>query len=449
MAWVAYTQSMKRDIYRNLVAWKKNPRKKPLVLRGARQVGKTTLLKNFGRNEFDQIVYLNFEEDPQLKMFFAKKLDPMTILPNLRLYLNQKIDPGSTLLIFDEIQECPEALNSLKYFQEQAPEYSIAAAGSLLGVKLARAKGFPVGKVHFMDLYPLSFFEFLTSMGRENLREYLELFDVNNQIPEPIHEELLELLKQYFFIGGMPEAVANFIENKNFDQVRIIQKDILTAYSLDFVKHASPSDVMKITRIWESIPSQLAKENKKFIFAAIAETARGREYEEAIQWLTDAGLIYRSHLVSTPKIPLTSYQDPHAFKIFLIDIGLLGAMVKISPSIIIAGHALFTEFKGAFTENYVAQTLMAKEPHEVNYWASTGTAEIDFICHYDNALYPLEVKAGNSRKHKSLSVYDKKYQPSALTRTNLLNFSISKENHFFNYPLYLVSRFPELVSGNI
>lgn len=434
---------MKRDIYTKLLAWKVAKRRKPLILRGARQVGKTTVLKTFGQNEFKQVVYLNFEADPLLAQFFAGKLDPKVILESLRIYSNQPIEPDSTLVIFDEIQECPEALNSLKYFQEQASEYAIASAGSLLGVKLANSKGFPVGKVQFIDLYPLSFFEFLSALEREPLRQLLESINYEEQIPEPIHQELIGLLKRYFFVGGMPEAVASYIANQDITQVRVIQQDILDAYELDFAKHANTADVLKISAIWQSIPRQLAKENKKFIFSALAKSARAREYEVALQWLIDAGLIHPSYLIETPKLRLSAYAVRQAFKIFMLDVGLLGAMARLAPTILLEGSELFIEFKGSFTENYVAQALIAADAKKLFYWSSSNTAEIDFIVPYENHVYPLEAKAGVSTKHKSLKVYAEKYSEAVLTRTNLLN--LMRHDKFYNLPLYLISRFPEMV----
>jgi predicted AAA+ superfamily ATPase len=434
---------MERDIAIQLHEWKTSSRRKPLVLRGARQVGKTYLLKHFAKHEYASMVYLNFEADPLLSQLFAGKLDPTTLIRQISLYFNQPIDATETLLIFDEIQECPEALNSLKYFYEEAPEYHIVAAGSLLGVKLANTKGFPVGKVHFMDVYPLSFFEFLTALNRQDLRAFLESIKTSEKVPVPIHDELLDLLRRYFYLGGMPEVVADYVAHQDYQQARVIQQDILDAYLLDVAKHAKSTDVIKISDIWKKIPSQLAKENKKFIFSAISAGARGREYESALQWLTDAGLIYRSYNITKPSLPLSSYCENQAFKVFLLDVGLLGAMTGITADLLIRGHELFTEFKGSFTENFVAQTLMTQQPHNLYYWTSSGTAEVDFITSYQNEVFPLEVKAGGSTKHKSLRVYADKYAPKAITRANLLNLECAE--NFYNIPLYLVGRFPSLV----
>ncbi len=428
---------MKRNLYSSLCAWKRSSSRKPLILRGARQVGKTYLLKQFGLKEYASCLYLNFEETPELADFFSKQLTPATLLENISLHYNQRILPGETLLIFDEVQECPAALNSLKYFQEQANEYHIVAAGSLLGVKLAHTKGFPVGKVNFFDLYPLSFLEFLTAIGKQQLSEFLMSKNTFEKIPDPVHEELLILLKKYMFIGGMPEAVAEYIKTDSLLSVRPIQGAILDAYILDFAKHAPKEQLMKITQVWESVPSQLAKENKKFIFTALQKSARGREYQMAIQWLADAGLIYKSCQISAPKLPLSGYANTHFFKVFLLDIGLLAAMSNLPAKIVVEKTNLFTEFHGAFVENFVAQELVAQD-HALYYWSSEGTAEIDFIIEHELNIFPLEVKAGFNRKKKSLLVYGEKYNPSLLLRGSLMN--LEKNGKMANFPLYLIGR---------
>ena len=381
------------------------------------------------------MVYLNFEKEEKLAGYFQDTLDPKQLIKLLSIYSNVDIEPGLTLLFFDEIQECPKALNSLKYFQEEANEYHIIAAGSLLGVKLSKEKGFPVGKVNFMNLRPLSFFEFLSATNHEKLRSFLEEYSSYEPLPEPFHQKLLLLLKTYFFTGGMPEALAEYIKHEKLPVVREVQLEILNAYERDFAKHAPPQQIMNIEVVWKQVHRQLAKENKKFIFAAIRQSARGRDYEEAIQWLLDAGLIYKSYLARTPKFPLSAYADTHVFKLFLADVGLLGAQSNLSPQVTINGDDLFTEFKGALTENYVAQELMATKGKELYYWTSSGTAEIDFLLETDHEVYPLEVKAGSSTKKKSLLVYANKYHPSKLTRTSLMN--LKHDGDIYNYPLYL------------
>lgn len=431
---------MKRDIYKLLEDWKQSPRRKPLILNGARQVGKTYSLKHFGKTSYEKTVYLNFEKDEKLCQYFEDTLEPKQLIKIISIHTEEEINPKNTLLIFDEIQNCPKALNSLKYFCEEANEYHVVAAGSLLGVKTAGGKGFPVGKVNFLHLSPLTFFEFLSALGQEKIRQFLEDYNTYEPIPNSIHEKLIQLLKFYFFIGGMPEAVAEYAKTENLDVVREIQFEILSAYEKDFSKHAPPHEIMKITTVWKQVHRQLAKENKKFIFAAIRKSARGRDYEEAIQWLSDAGLIHKSYLVESPKFPLSAYADNNIFKIFLLDVGLLGAQSNLSPHVIIDGDLLFTEFKGSLTENYVAQELTATKHKEPYYWTSEGTAEIDFLLEEDHAIYPLEVKSGESQKKKSLLIYNQKYDPSKLIRTSTMN--LKHNGNIYNYPLYLISRFP-------
>lgn len=431
---------MNRDIYGNLKNWKISKNRKPLVLRGGRQVGKTYLLKMFGEQEYDNYVYLNFEEDPKLSELFAEKLSPSVILANLSAYFLKDIQPGKTLIIFDEIQECPSALNSLKYFQEQANEFHIVSAGSLLGIKLKRSKGFPVGKVDFLDLYPLSFFEFLDAIGKSKLREFLMNLKNIEPLTQPLHEELITILKKYLYVGGMPEAVKRYAETENLLEIKSVQKAILDAYELDFAKHAPKEQIMKITEIWQSIPNQLAKENKKFIFNAVRKGARGREFETAIQWLLDAGLMYKCCNISTPKLPLSGYVDKNIFKIYMLDVGLLAAMSNISPKTVVEDRGLFSEYYGAFTENYVAQSLVSNSK-KLYYWTSSGTAEIDFVIEHEMQVSPLEVKAGTSLKKKSLIVYNEKYNPHVSIRTSLMN--LKKDGKLLNIPLYLLEKMIE------
>jgi hypothetical protein len=436
---------MKRDVFQKLEEWKQSSRRKPLVLDGARQVGKTYALKHFGKTSYKNTAYLNFEKDEKLAQYFEGTLDPKQLIKTLSIHTEVDIEPRHTLLIFDEIQECPKALNSLKYFCEEANEYHVVAAGSLLGVKIAQEKGFPVGKVNFLQVYPLTFFEFLSALGHEKTRDFLENYQTCEPLQNPLHEKLLHLLKLYLFIGGMPEAVAEYAKTENLNTVREIQLEILNAYERDFAKHAPTNQIMKITTVWSQVHRQLAKENKKFIFSAIRQSARGRDYEKAIQWLDDAGLIYKSHLVTAPKFPLSAYADHDIFKIFLHDVGLLGAQSNLSPQTVIDGDVLFTEFKGALTENYVAQELIASQNRKPYYWASDGLAEVDFLIEEEHAIFPLEVKSGASHKHKSLLVYKKKYSPAQLIRATTMN--LKHDGDIYNYPLYLISRFPLGKSG--
>lgn len=428
---------MRRDIYIQLEQWKESKRRKPLIVNGARQVGKTYALKHFGNSSYKRIAYLNFEKDEKACQYFNETLDPKQLIKILSLHTSVEID-ADTLLIFDEIQECPKALNSLKYFCEEASDYHIAAASSLLGVKMT--KGFPVGKVNFLHLYPLTFFEFLVALGQSKLRQHLEEYNTYDPIALPIHEKLMQLLKLYLYMGGMPEVVAEYAKTENLNIVREIQLEILNAYENDFAKHAPAHDVMKIMTVWKQVHRQLAKENKKFIFAAIRKSARGRDYEEAIQWLTDAGLIHKSYLVPSPKFPLSTYADDNIFKIFLADVGLLGAQSHLAPQTLLEGDLLFTEFKGALTENYVIQEWIAAKNKKPYYWTSEGTAEIDLLIEEDHAIYPLEVKAGGSQKKKSLLVYNQKYAPGKLFRTTTMN--LKHDGDIYNFPLYMIARIP-------
>jgi len=387
------------------------------------------------------MVVLNFEKDEKLTQYFDDTLEPKKLVNILSIHTGVDIEPENTLIVFDEVQECPKALNSLKYFCEDAGEYHIVAAGSLLGVKIAHGEGFPVGKVNFLHLYPLSFFEFLSATNHEKLREMLEECTSFKPFPNPLHEKLIELLKYYFFVGGMPEAVAEFVKTGNLNTVREIQLEILSSYEKDFGKHAPPHHIMKITTVWKQVHRQLSKENKKFIFAAIRGSARGRDYEEAIQWLRDAGLIHKSYHAGTPKFPLSAYADTNTFKIFLSDVGLLGAQSSLSPQIILDGSELFTEFKGSLTENFIAQELIATGK-SLYYWTSHGTAEVDFLVEGDHSIFPLEVKAGTSQKKKSLIVYGTKYE-AKLSRTTLMN--LKHDGNIYNFPLYMICRFLELM----
>lgn len=433
---------MKRDIYQKLLEWKSSPRRKPLLLKGARQVGKTYILKKFGEQEYAHVAYLNFEEEPLLDDFFKQTLTPEKIIQNLSLYLKHNITPETDLIIFDEIQASNNALNSLKYFNEQANQYHIAAAGSLLGIKLSKPKSFPVGKVNFLYLYPLTFLEFLDAVNQSELRQLIETTTEFAPYPELFHRELIDLLRTYYFIGGMPEAVRYYSETNDISSVREIQKEIINSYVLDFAKHAPPQDIPKLSLIWESIPAQLGKENKKFLFSALKASARAREYENALKWLEDTGLIIRVNLLKSAKIPLTAYADNSIFKIYALDVGLLGALSRIAPDILSQGNQLFQEFKGAFVENYVAQQLTSHRETELYYWKSDGSAELDFICEFKNHIFPLEAKSGVSPHSKSLLFYDRKYNPTILSRVTLLN--LKHDGKVCNYPLYAISLFPEL-----
>ncbi len=428
---------MKRDIYRELLAWKNSARRKPLLLKGARQTGKTYILQQFGKNEYDNVHYFNFESDPILTSFFQRDLKPDRILNDLAIYSRSRIHPEKDLIIFDEIQQSNNALNSLKYFFENAGEYHIGAAGSLLGVKLSQPLSFPVGKVNFLTLHPMTFLEFLTGTGEDRYRELLENLETPSPLAIGFHQELIDLLKRYYVIGGMPEVVNYYAESGDLLGVRSIQQEILNSYALDYAKYATGSDIPKLSQVWESIPTQLARENKKFVFSAMKKSARGREYENAITWLEDAGLILRAFNISTAKKPLQGYVDRNSFKIYMLDIGLLGAMTNMSIELFAQGDKLFTEYKGAFVENYVAQQLAAMK-RSLYYWSrSSGTAELDFILETTDSILPLEVKAGINPKSKSLLSYDDRFHPPLLLRSTLLN--LKRDGKIINIPLYALN----------
>ena len=433
---------MKRYIMDKLLAWKTLSHRKPLLLYGARQVGKTHALKTFATSSYPDYVYLNFEDNPVLKKYFEASLDPKDIIYKLSIHFNKAIKPQDTLIIFDEVQECPEALNSLKYFNEQASDYHVCACGSLLGVKIGHQKGFPVGQVSFQHLYPLSFMEFLDALGEERLKDYLINLTEIEPLPEPFHCKLNELLRIYYFIGGMPEAVLTYIDSRDFNAVRKVHQDILRSYDLDFSKHAAKSLSMKVSEVWRSIPSQLAKENKKFVYSLVRSSARAREYEEAIQWLSAAGLIYKIYNISTPKVPLKAYYHMDIFKIYLLDVGLLNTIAELPIKAVLDGDKLFQEFRGSLTENYVFQALA---PHfdPQYYWTSQGSAEVDCVIQREDTILPLEIKSSVSVRSKSLKIYSEKYQPALSLRTSMLN--LKKEDNLLNIPLYFLEEINRLV----
>ena len=426
---------MYRTAMEDINKWKAKPNKKPLIIRGARQVGKTWLMKEFGKLAFDKTVYISFDYNQRMKDLFSSDLDVSRIIIGLELYSGQKIDPVNTLLIFDEIQEVPQALTSLKYFNENAPEYQIMCAGSLLGVALHRGTSFPVGKVEFLDLYPLSFTEFLIAMGNERYVELLQLGDFD--MVTTFKQTYIDMLKYYYYVGGMPEAVLHFTENKDFNEVREIQQRIMAAYEQEFSKHAPNEVVPRIRMLWGSIPTQLAKENKKFLYGLIKEGARAKEYELSMLWLTDCSLVHKVHRVTAPSIPLKAYEDFKAFKLFLLDVGLLSCMVRLNQSTLLDGNELFKEFKGALTEQYVLQQLKTIKGLETYYWTNDrGNAEIDFVIDNGSDVIPIEVKAEANLKAKSLKTYCEKFQPKLSIRTSMADYK--KEDWLLNLPLYTV-----------
>ncbi len=429
---------MKRDIVKALVAWKEAPQRKPLLLRGARQTGKTYTLKEFGREHYSQVHYFNFEKSTELDGFFRRNLDPARIVAELSIYGRKEIRPETDLVVFDEIQASPAALGSLKYFQEEAPRYQVAAAGSLLGIALSGAKSFPVGKVDFLDLYPMSFAEFLEAVGEVRYRDLLDQKLELTPLAEAFHQDLLSLLRRYYFVGGMPEAVQCHSEGKNLEEVRRIQRSIITAYMLDFAKHAPTHDVPKLALIWDSIPVHLARENRKFVFSAVHPSARARDYEDAIVWLETTGLIHRSFAVETATPPLRGQADRKCFKVYALDIGLLGALADTPPETVVRPEALSAGYTGAFAENYVAQQMAAHGGLPLHYWRSRGgKAEVDFLCEAGGSIYPLEVKAGINPKSKSLKSFADQFHPPLLARSTMLN--LKQDGRILNIPLYAIS----------
>lgn len=427
---------MDRLLLDDLRKWKEKSDRKPLILRGARQVGKTWLLKEFGQRFFDDTFYLNFEQQELPDSIFGGTLSPQQIIEQLSIYRGKKIMPETTLIIFDEVQELPRALTALKYFAEEAPQYAICCAGSLLGVALHKGTSFPVGKVDFLDLRPMSFNEYLIANGESMLVEYIMN---GNRTLDAFTQKLTDHLKHYLIVGGMPAAVMMWIETHDFFEVNSVQRQLLTAYENDFSKHAPHQLVEKIRYVWDSIPSQLAKENKKFIYGLVRSGARAREYEDALLWLADAGEIIRTYNISKPDVPLKAYMDTKSFKVYLLDVGLLMCMSGLSPKVILEGSRIFEEFKGALTEQYVCQELqLHKQLHSNFYWTSSSAAEIDFLVSDGLEVYPLECKAGITMNAKSLKSYKDKYSPRWSLRTSLLPYERNEQALTTNIPLYML-----------
>lgn len=426
---------MERTLYAKLKEWKARPKRKPLIIRGARQVGKTWLMRTFGEAEYKRVAYVNMEGNPLMRNLFSTDFNIQRILLGLQIETGVDIDPD-TLLIFDEIQEVPEAITSLKYFHENAPEYAILCAGSLLGVALNRHTSFPVGKVEFIDLHPLTFSEYLSAVGDERSAQLLATRDwslINSFAPK-----FIERLRQYYYVGGMPEAVLTFAETHNFEEIRRIQKRILTAYEQDFSKHAPHEIVPRIRMLWNSIPAQLAKENKKFIYGIIRQGARAKDYELAMAWLRDCGLVHQVHNVTKPAIPLKAYEDFNAFKLYMVDVGLLAAMVDLDARTLLDGNAIFQEFKGALTEQYVLQQFAARSDLSTYYWSPNNVrSEIDFLVQYDGEVIPVEVKAEENLQAKSLRVFCEKYKPRRAIRTSMSNYR--EESWMTNLPLFALA----------
>ena len=426
---------MQRDKLNALFDWKSSNIRKPLIIRGARQVGKTWLLKEFGKKAYNQTVYINFEDSPNLKLLFQNDFNIKRIITTLEISSQTTISPENTLIIFDEIQEAERGITVLKYFCENAPEYHVVAAGSLLGIAFHKHESFPVGKVDFLDLHPLSFSEFLIAIGEEKLTEVLKQKEWSTL--NIFKNKLIELLRYYFFIGGLPEVVQTYIDSNDFLKVRFVQNRILLSYEGDFSKHAPHEIVPRIRLVWQSIVSQLAKENKKFIYGQLREGARAKDFEMAIQWLTDAGLIFKCNRITKPEMPLIAFQDLSAFKIYLHDVGLLLAMSGIDSRSINDGNALFTQFNGAIAEQFVMQQLLLKHATRICYWANDrSTSEVDFVIQSQGEIIPIEVKSGENVKAKSFKLFCQKYNPKIAIRTSLTEYK--EESWMTNLPLWAI-----------
>lgn len=436
---------MYRYAIEHLYKWKDSKYRKPLIIEGVRQVGKTWLMKEFGRTAYQNTVYVNFESNSAMAELFATDLDTGRLILGLELYAGRKIDPENTLIIFDEIQEVPKALSSLKYFCENAPQYHIICAESLLGIALRGKASFPAGKVDVLKLYPLSFKEFLMATGHERFAELLTQQDF--AMITAFKLTYIECLKHYYFVGGMPEAVLRFSENKDFSEVRNIQKRILAAYEQDFSRHAPNELLPKIRMVWNSIPSQLSKENKKFIYCLVRKGGRAKDYEAAIMWLSDSGLVHKVSRAHAPKLPLKAYEDLKAFKLFVPDVGLLGCMTRLHQRILLDGNDLFAEFKGALTVQYVMQEFAASEGLSIYYFTNErGTCEIDFLIDNGESVIPVEVKAEVNLRAKGLKTYRERFAPELAVRTSVADYR--KEEWLINIPLYAIGEMKE-ISGKI
>ena len=432
---------MYRDKMNELKKWKNSPTRKPLIIRGARQVGKTWLMKEFGKQYYKKCAYINFDDNSRMDKLFEDDFDLDKIIQGLKIESNVNIEPENTLIILDEIQETPKALKALKYFYENANQYHIVSAGSLLGVAIHEGTSFPVGKVDFLDLAPLSFFEFLEALGEENLLQLLKKNDFD--MIGVFNSKLKEFLKLYYYVGGMPEAVNSYAQNKDLKEVRKIQKRLLEAYEQDFSKHAPSNIVPRIRQLWNNIPTQLAKENKKFIYGLVREGARAREYEIALSWLIDCGLVYQINRVTTSKVPLSAYQDFNAFKLYLLDVGLFSAMSGIDAKTLLEGNDVFEEFKGSLTEQYVLCQLKECTDLDVFYWSSdTGTSELDFITQIGKDNVPIEVKASENLQAKSLKSFVQKYETKFNVRTSMSDYR--NDDWITNIPLYCIANIEKI-----
>lgn len=437
---------MERHIMKQLLNWKNSPYRKPLILKGVRQVGKTWILKEFGRQFYENTAYFNFDENEEYRQFFETTKDVNRILQNLMLVSGQKILPEKTLIVFDEVQDCPNVINTMKYFCENAPEYHVTCAGSLLGIALARPSSFPVGKVNFMQIDPMTFMEFLIANGDENLAVYLDSIETLEPIPDAFFNPLYEKLKMYYVTGGMPESVRMWTEARDVAVMQEALADIIGAYERDFAKHPGVSEFPKISMIWKSIPSQLARENKKFIYKAVKEGARAREYEDALQWLVDARLVYKIYRSSAPGLPASAYDDLSAFKIYLVDVGILRRLAMLAPTAYGEGNRLFTEFKGALTENYVLQELATQFEVVPRYWSKSNPPyEVDFLLQRENDIFPVEVKAEANTNSRSLRKFKELYGDRVKLRIRFSLDNLKLNNDVLNIPLFMAGHTDRLI----
>lgn len=428
---------MQRNVTKQLIEWKSKNNRKPLIVMGVRQCGKSYIIDSFGKSDYEDIATFNFEKQEALAAIFESDYDVNRIIFELELFWGKKIKAGKTLIFFDEIQACSKAITSLKYFCENAPEYHIICAGSLFGVKLSNESSFPVGKVEFINMYPMSFDEFVRANGEEMLADYISDFDTDKKIPEVIGNKLNNLLKQYYVTGGMPEVVKLWCETKDIQEVEKKQQEIIDGYEFDFAKHAPIKDFPKLTAIWKSIPIQLARENNKFMFGHVKKGWRAKDLEDALEWLINAGLAYKVCQIEKPFLPLSAYAKPTAFKLYLCDIGLLRKMSNVPYQAILDVSNIYTEFKGAMTENYVMNELVKNVANPLYYWISGNSAEVDFVIQVDSNIIPIEVKSEKNVKAKSLAEYRKKYEPKYSVKASMKNETNGKE--VLNIPLYIIS----------
>ncbi len=437
---------MERLILKDLIAWKNSPYRKPLILKGVRQVGKTWILKEFGNRCYENTAYFNFDENEEYKQFFETSKDVNRILQNLMFASGQSIKPEKTLIIFDEVQDCPKVINSMKYFCENAPEYHIACAGSLLGIALAKPSSFPVGKVNFMQIDPMTFTEFLTANGDENLVKYMESIERIEPLPDAFFNPLYEKLKMYYVTGGMPESVLMWTQARDVSAMQNTLSDIIDAYERDFAKHPDVSEFPKISMIWKFIPSQLARENKKFLYKVVKEGARAREYENALQWLVDARLVHKIYRSSTPGLPMSAYDDLSAFKIYLADVGVLRRLAQLAPTAFTEGNRLFTEFKGSLTENFVLQTLLTQFEVTPRYWAQNNPPyEVDFLIQRENEIFPVEVKAEGNIRSKSLKKFKELFPDKVKLRVRFSLDNLKLDEDVLNIPLFMADHTDRLL----